>query len=98
MPPLRRVLGLTLGERRLLLRAFLLAVVRLGPGRLPFELLSRLVVGHPSSGRSRPSPDPALAGRVAWAVRAAADRVPGSARVGGSPPAVAQFGRLAAFE
>jgi hypothetical protein len=78
MRPLYRLLALPSGERRLLLEAaFLLAVIRLALGRLPFQMLRRLVVRLPRNGRELASTERTLADQVVWAVTAASQRAPG---------------------
>jgi hypothetical protein len=75
---LRRFLTLAPDERRLLVRAaFLLGVVQVGLGRMPFPLLRRLVTAGRRSVRRPAAGGRALVDQVVWAVTAASGRVPG---------------------
>jgi hypothetical protein len=74
---LRKFLGLTPVERRVLLKAtFLLTVIQLALGRVPFTTLRRLVTGDAANGGRAPD-RPGFADTVVWAVTAASRRVPG---------------------
>ena len=76
---LHRFRALSSDERRLLIRAvLLLAVIRLGLGRLPFTALRRLVTHDWQKARLAAGDHRQVADRIVWAVTAAASRrVPG---------------------
>lgn len=75
---LRKFLGLTPVERRVLLKAtFLLTAVQLTLGRVPFTTLRRLVTGDAANGGRAPGDRQGFADTVVWAVTAASRRVPG---------------------
>jgi len=69
MRRLYRFLTLEPVERRLLVEAaFLLSVIRLALGRVPFTTLRRMVVRGPRKGIG--PPNPGIADQVVWAVNA----------------------------
>ena len=75
MGQLNKFLRLSRGERRLLVRAaFLLALIRLAQGRVPFRRLRRLVVRRPRHGAASAAGDPRLIDQVIWAVTAVSRR------------------------
>jgi len=77
---LRRLAGLSRGERRLLVRATILtALVQLALGRVPFSTLRRLVTRGRHHDNGSREDDRGLADQVVWAVTAASRRVPGQA-------------------
>ena len=75
MRRLYRLLAIEAVERRLLIEsAFLLGVIWLGLGRIPFTTLRRRVVGKPRKAAS--SPNRRLADQAVWAVNTLCDAMP----------------------
>jgi hypothetical protein len=75
---LHRFLTLAADERRLLVKAsFLLAMIRLGLGLVPFTTLRRMAVGRTRSGGRSANGDRLRADQIVWAVTVISDRVPG---------------------
>lgn len=74
---LYRFLTLTPIERGLLVKAsFLLVLIRLSLGLVPFPTLCRLLIGRPRSGRAAANDDRGLTDQIIWAVTAASRRAP----------------------
>ena len=75
---LHRFLTLAADERRLLMKvSFLLVIIRLGLGLVPFTMLRRVVVGQTRSAGWLANSDRSLADQIVWAVTATSGRVPG---------------------